>query len=347
MRKAKYLLSFISPIMIIISFTLGSYWSYLGIFYGAVIIPILELTLKPDLENLSAIEAQLAEKDKWYDLILYLFVPLQYFILFLAMYQISRPEREWYEIIGMILTLSGACGNFGINIAHELGHRRHPLEQLGAKALLLTSLYLHFFIEHNQGHHKFAATKEDTASAKYGETLQSFCFRSITTGYISAWKIERKRLRRKQESFLSIYNQMLWFTFIQSVFITLIITVFGVIAGLSFLSAAFMGILMLETINYIQHYGLSRKKVNKHRYEPTSEAHSWDCHSPISRIVLFELGRHADHHKYPAKKYPIFNSNDVSPQMPTGYVGMMLLAQIPPLWFKVMHKQLALYQSKN
>jgi alkane 1-monooxygenase len=54
-------------------------------------------------------------------------------------------------------------------------------------------------------------------------------------------------------------------------------------------------------------------------------------------VLLFELSRHSDHHYKASKKYPLLEHIDESPQMPAGYPGMIILALIPPLFFKVIN----------
>ena len=108
---------------------------------------------------------------------------------------------------------------------------------------------------------------------------------------------------------------------------------------LAFTGSACIGILMLETVNYIEHYGLSRKKKGS-RYERTLPIHSWNSNHPIGRLIMLELSRHSDHHFMSTRKYQILRHFDESPQMPTGYPGMMLLALIPPIWFNIMNKEI-------
>lgn len=210
-----------------------------------------------------------------------------------------------------------------------------------AKMLLLTSLNMHFFIEHNRGHHRRVATEEDPASARRGEPLYLFWWRSIRDSYRSAWQLEAKRLDKSGQQWFSLRNEMLVFQLVQVAFVLLIALVFGPKAALCFIAAAIMGILLLETINYIEHYGLRRQLTESGRYERVMPMHSWNSNHMIGRMTLFELSRHSDHHFRASRKYPVLRHHEDSPQMPTGYPGMMLLACVPPLWFRVMHPRLA------
>jgi alkane 1-monooxygenase len=101
-----------------------------------------------------------------------------------------------------------------------------------------------------------------------------------------------------------------------------------------------MGILLLETVNYIEHYGLQRKATGPGHYERAQPAHSWNSDHVIGRIFLFELSRHSDHHYIASRKYQLLRHHDDAPQMPTGYPGMMILALLPPAWFSVMNRRI-------
>lgn len=338
MNAFKYLAAYIPVVLVFIALMLGSWWTFFPVLILFGLFPILELLMHPSAENLSPQEQAVSEKNGVYDLILYLLVPMQYGLLVFFLFQMSSTMPNW-ERFGMILSMGLACGIIGINAAHELGHRNSKFEQVLSKLLLLSSLYMHFFIEHNRGHHKHVSTAEDPASSKYGEPIYLFWFRSIIYSYVSAWKLEKIRLAIIKKPFFSLHNEMLRFQVFQLLLLITLLLFFGFNVMTYFIAAAFIGILLLETVNYIEHYGLQRKKVNG-KYERTLPIHSWNSNHPLGRIVLFELSRHTDHHYISSRKYQVLRHHDHSPQMPTGYPGMMLLALVPPLWFKVMHQKI-------
>ena len=103
---------------------------------------------------------------------------------------------------------------------------------------------------------------------------------------------------------------------------------------------------LLESVNYIEHYGLTRNETENHQFERVQPHHSWNSNHIIGRLMLFELSRHSDHHYLASRKYQILRSYDNAPQMPTGYPGMILLSLVPPLWFKVMNNQMKKYNLK-
>lgn len=341
----KYLSPFIIYLGSLYSFTSTGWIIWLPVIYAWVIIPVAELFLKPDASNLSAAEETLARKDRRYDAFLYLVVILQFMALYFFLKGIKNDVLAWQDMAGRVWVMGLLCGTFGINVGHELGHRSTRVEQFLAKLLLLSSLYMHFFIEHNKGHHKRVATPGDPSSARMGESVYTFYFRTIIFSYLSAWNIAAKEQAKKKRAVFSLLNEMVQFQLIQSGFILLVYFVFGLLPTLYFLAAALIGILLLETVNYIEHYGLQRKVIDKDRYERAMPGHSWNSNHVIGRVMLFELSRHSDHHYLASRKYQVLRHHDDSPQMPTGYPGMMILSLLPPLWFYVMHRELKKMQA--
>jgi alkane 1-monooxygenase len=206
---------------------------------------------------------------------------------------------------------------------------------------------MHFYIEHNKGHHKRVATPEDPGSARLGENLYSFYFRSIIFSYTDAWTIATRDVRKKGHSVLSLHNEMVVFQLLQILLLVMIWIVAGPLATLLFAVAACQGILLLETVNYIEHYGLQRMQLADGKYERAMPVHSWNSNHVLGRLMLFELSRHSDHHYLASRKYQVLRHHGDSPQMPTGYPGMMLLATIPPLWFRIMNKRVRSLQNST
>lgn len=338
-KALKYLSVFSIPVAVYISLTSNGWWTFITLIEAFLLIPFLELFINADDSNLSEVEEEMRSNDPIFDWMLYLVVPVQYAFLIFFLFSIQE-SLLWWETAGRISAFGILCGVLGINVAHELGHRSSKFEQFLSKSLLLTSLYMHFYIEHNRGHHKNVSTIEDPASSRINESLYRFWIRSIVYSYISAWKLEFERMKRKGLSKFSLQNEMLQFQFIQLFLIGLIALIFSLEVMLYFIAAATIGFLLLETVNYIEHYGLSRNKVNEKLYERVKPIHSWNSNHVIGRLMLFELSRHSDHHFKASKKYQLLRHHENSPQMPTGYPGMMLLSVFPPLWFKVMNKRI-------
>ena len=335
---------YLSPISIyllaIAAFTYTGWFCWLPMIYAWILLPITELFLKPNEINMEAAEEELAKHNRMYDYMLYFIVICQYALLYYFLRSMKQQELSGWDITGRVFSMGLLCGTFGINVAHELGHRTNKFEQALAKSLLATSLYIHFFIEHNKGHHKNVATPADPSSARYNEPVYTFYFRTIIFSYISAWKIANDDCRKKNKSVFSLHNEMIMAHIIQLLLLTVIYFLFGWLICLYFISAAAIGIALLETVNYIEHYGLQRKETEAGKYERAMPQHSWNSNHVLGRIMLFELSRHSDHHYLASRKYQVLRHHDDAPQLPTGYPGSMILAMIPPVWFAVMNKKI-------
>lgn len=340
MKDLKYLAAFSTPLVAFIALYLGGYYTYLTPIYAFGMIPIMELIFSQNTENLSQKEVEEKSANRVFDWLLYANIPIVFGLLIATIISISKGTYQTYELVGLIFSTGIVLGSNGINVAHELGHRQTQYEQIMAKLLLLPSLYMHFFVEHNFGHHLHAATKEDPATAKYNQALYSFWFTSTIRQYINAWKIQKNLRERGNFSFFSLKNNMFWFTVLQLTYLVTIVYFFGTLGFIFVLASAVVSFLLLETINYIEHYGLQRKKLASGRYERVREIHSWNSNHVIGRIVLYELTRHSDHHYKASKKYQLLDCHEESPQMPYGYPTSMVLALLPPLWFKVMNKRI-------
>ena len=338
-KDIKYLIAYIAPIAAFAGVYLGGGWSLGSVYIGFVFIPIVELALPGTSKNLSP-EAELSQnKRRFFDFLLYLNIPILYGLLFYFFHTIQTRELSNFELAGMICNVGLIIGISGINVGHELGHRSNQYEQFMAKILLLPALYLHFNIEHNRGHHKHVATEEDPASARLGESLYAFWFRSVLGGYLNAWKLEKKRLKKIGKPNFSWANEMIRFQVFQVTYLILLGFLFGWAMIPFALAAAVFGFLMLECVNYIEHYGLRRQKLPSGRYEPVRPSHSWNSNHELGRIFLYELTRHSDHHYKASRKYQILRHHEESPQLPHGYPASILLSLVPPLWFWHMNRR--------
>ncbi len=342
----RYTLVFVIPIVVALSLAAQSAWSFGALLFVFGLLPAIEMLTTPDAANLSAAEEAVAKADRTYDLVLYSLVPIQWALLGFFLWQVTRAELGLVAMIGLTTAMGVACGVLGINAAHELGHRARRAEQRMSKLLLLSTLYMHFFIEHNRGHHRNVSTDDDPASSRYGEALYPFFLRTIVGSWRSAWALEATRLRREGLSPWSMQNEMIQYQLLQGALVLAIGAGLGLTALVAFLGAAFIGILLLETVNYIEHYGLRRSRTTD-GYERTMPWHSWNSNYPLGRLVLLELTRHSDHHYLASRKYQVLRHFDDSPQLPAGYPAMMLLACLPPLWFRVMHHEIAQLDSRG
>ncbi|MDP2541645.1 alkane 1-monooxygenase [Tenacibaculum discolor] len=340
MKALKFLTILILPITVYISFTNMGWLTLLPlvVFFGFV--PLLELLFNPDKQNLNKEQEEQEKENKLYTYILYTTVPVQLLFLGWFLWMMKDAQLTTIEYIGRISAMGLMCGVIGINVGHELGHRNNRFDEFLGEILLLTSLDTHFLPYHNAGHHFNVATPKDAATARKNEIVYLFWIRSHFQSYYQAWETENRRLKNSGRNWFHLQNRMLIYTICNILLLVGIFFLFGLNALLAFTAAAVFGILLLETVNYIEHYGLLRKQNEKGRYERVKRTHSWNSDHRIGMLMLFNLSRHSDHHYNGSKHYQLLKSLPESPQMPTGYPGMMLVALVPPLWFSIMNKKI-------
>lgn len=339
-KKYLWLLSTLLPLIAISGIFLykqtNQAWTiFIPLVFIYIFIPVLDWMFSEDQTNPPEAVVPELEKKPYYRLVTYLMLPVHFFSLYYAIaFMVNNPLPVWMFITTVISL--GLFGGLAVNLGHEMGHKKNTIDKNLAKLALASGGYGHFNIEHNAGHHKDVATPEDTASAKFGESIYHFALREIPGGLKRAWKIEKKRLNNKGLFILSFDNQIL-----HSYFLTVCIYVFFTYQlGLMALFILLLHIpfvwWQLTTANYIEHYGLLRVKDENGKYERCQPKHSWNSNHLVSNLVLFHLQRHADHHANPSRHYQSLRDFPQAPQLPAGYMGMFILAYIPPLWKRVM-----------
>lgn len=336
MKDLKYLMSYSIAIMAFLGISIGGLYNYLAVIFTFVFIPVLEVLVKRSDEKYTEQEKENRLLDPFFDILLYLNIPIVFGIFFFSLNKLVQTTSI-SDIIGIILSASIVMATNGINVGHELGHRRSLFARTCSKLLYLPCQYMHFYIEHNFGHHIHVATPEDPATAMYKQNIYSFWITSVVRTYISAWKIQLRLLKVSKRSFFSIKNDMIFYTLLQLSFIAMIYNYFELYITLLSILISVISFLFLETINYVEHYGLLRKKDSNGRYERVKPHHSWNSNHTIGRIVLYELTRHSDHHYKSSKKYQVLESLDNCPHLPYGYPTSILLSLIPPIWFSIMN----------
>ncbi|MGJ8687846.1 MAG: alkane 1-monooxygenase, partial [Spongiibacteraceae bacterium] len=303
-----------------------------------MIIPALDELLGTDPRNPPESAVADLEADSYYRYIVYAYIPLQYAGTLIALW-FACTELSLLGFIGALISCAYVNG-IGINTGHELGHKRDALSQFLAKVALAPVAYGHFYIEHNFGHHRNVATPEDPASSKMGESFWRFLPRTIVGSLRSACTIEKQRLARKGLGFWSLQNDVL-----QAWAMTVVLfgacTIWLGWTALGFLVVqAFLGATLLEVINYVEHYGLLRKRIGD-SYERCMPQHSWNSNHIVTNLFLYQLQRHSDHHAHPNRAFQALRHFDDSPQLPSGYASMLMLAYFPPLWYRVMDPRVA------
>jgi alkane 1-monooxygenase len=344
-KRWLWLLSPTIPVLVVLA--LGLYqWTGFGLFcwggpillYG--IIPVLDWLIGVDRNNAPESAVAQLDADPYYRAIVYAYVPMQYAATLWGTWLAVTSGASWWELVGLVFTV-GIVNGIAINTAHELGHKKEVLERWLAKVTLAPVAYGHFYVEHTRGHHKNVATPEDPASSKMGETFWAFLPRTMVGSLKSAWSIEKERLSRSGKSVWSLDNDNLQ-AWAMTVVLFALITAWLGWAALPFLIAqAFYGASLLEVVNYLEHYGLKRQKDADGRYERCKPEHSWNSNNIVTNLFLYQLQRHSDHHANPTRRFQALRHFEESPQLPTGYAALILIAYFPPLWFRQMDPMVA------
>jgi len=317
-------------------------WTGLSVFWWLTpivvysVIPFLDHVIGEDNENPPDAAMIPLNADRYYRWAVAAAIPVQYATFIWGTWMAITGDLRWFELLGLFISLGMASG-LSINVAHELGHQTSKIERWLAKIALAPVAYGHFYVEHNRGHHVRVATPEDPATSRFGETFYEFLPRSVIGSVASAWELEKTRLAKQGKSVCSLGNDNLqaW---------GLTVLLYGaMVVWLGWLALPFMlfqglfGGALLEVVNYLEHYGLKRERKADGSYERCQPHHSWNSNHLATNVLLYHLQRHSDHHAYPTRSFQTLRNFDNLPRLPNGYAGMILLAYVPPLWFRVMN----------
>ena len=314
----------------------------LGVTFG--LVPIVDVLMGVDSRNPREQAPGLPAR-VLFRIATWLAVPVLLGFLFFMAWRVIQPAATAIEIVGGVLSAGIAGGVVGITVAHELIHRRSRVDRFLGGVLLASMSYPHWALEHVAGHHRLVATRADPATARLGESLPRFLVRSIVGSYRSAWAIEAARLKRFGDR-SPLGNRVLWCGAAPLIVAAAIGLALGPGAVLFFFAQSLVAIVLLEIVNYIEHYGLERRLVAPGAYERVSPLHSWNASHRLTNALLFNLQRHSDHHVWPGRPYFTLRHHDQSPQLPLGYAGMALLAVVPPLWRRVMDPRVAAHRAR-
>jgi alkane 1-monooxygenase len=263
--------------------------------------------------------------------LLRLYVPLQLVLIGAGL--LAVRDAGWGLVFGLAFAVGFVTGAQGITYAHDLGHSRHRADRWLAWVLMTSVNYPQFMVEHYRGHHPRAATMEDPASARRGESLWRFLPRTLAGNLRGAWRLERRVGRGWLRS------PLVWAT-AANVSLLVVLGAMSMKLLVFWLAQSAFAVWLLETVNYIEHYGLQRRRGADGRVEPFGVAHAWNADHAISNSLLANLQRHSDHHMHAGKPYAQLEALPGGPQLPAGYAGCLLLAAIPPLWFRLMEPRL-------
>lgn len=336
MHAGFYLLAYMIPAITLLGSAMGGVWYWLTpvVFFG--VVPILDELLPVNRQNWKPAEEADVLVAWGYTMVLRLWLPIQLAVIGYGVAIASSGGLSLTEATGLVLSV-GITSGAGINIAHELMHRTDRRDRGIAELLMMSVSYTHFCVEHVWGHHKKVATRHDPATSRLGESVYEFLPRSIIGGFKSFLHIERQLVAKKGIKSLSLRDR-------RTRYLVMLMAMYtGVALMTGFMGLAFVvmqgvvAVVMLEVINYLEHYGLERHEITPERFERVEPIHSWSSPHRLTGWILVGLPRHADHHARAARPYPILRHLDEAPQLPMGYATMFLAALVPPIWRRLMN----------
>lgn len=318
-------------------------WLVITIVFG--VIPFLDFIVGRDPANPDeSDDVPFMEGQGYYRFLSLMTLPLLLLMLAWSGWVfVHHPDWNWVGKLGWVLSVGTVMGAIGITVSHELIHKDPLLEQSAGGILLAAVCYAGFKVEHVRGHHVNVSTPEDASSARFGQSLYQFLPHAYKHNFLNAWNLEAQRLKRKGLPALHWRNELVWWYALSAAMLVGFTLALGWLGAVFFLVQAAMAFTLLEIVNYVEHYGLHRRKLDNGRYERTSPAHSWNSNFLLTNLFLFHLQRHSDHHAYAKRRYQVLRHFDDSPQLPNGYAGMIVLALFPPLWRAVMDKRVRAY----
>ena len=323
--------------------------AWIGAFYGGWTVALLPLAtwyLFSGLDAVLGLNTENADPNigeehlAAYSLITKIWIPLQFITLFGLLYYVPRAEHlEALETVVLFFGVGVITGTVGINYSHELMHQKNKFERWLGDILLSMVLYSHFRTEHLLVHHRYVGTPRDAVTARYNEGFYRYFPRVLREGLSSAFKAEKEMLARKDLPWSDTSNPFFRYWALQAAMLVLALIVGGWMGLALFLWQAFSAVWQLELVNYIEHYGLTRKHLGDGKYEHVMPHHSWNAAHKASNWLLINLQRHSDHHYKPDRRFPLLQNYDAAqaPQLPYGYPLMTMAAMVPPLWRKKMN----------
>ncbi|MDP2082480.1 MAG: alkane 1-monooxygenase [Pseudotabrizicola sp.] len=321
----------------------------IGATYGGwftAVVPVYSILVYSSLDALTGLNERNADPETpdemlfWYQFLTLIWPPVQMFILFGTIWYAAHTSHlSGLELGVLFFGIGIVTGTIGINYSHELMHQKNKLERWLADILLASVLYSHFRSEHLRVHHTYVGTCRDPVTARYNEGFHRFFPRVLRQSPVSAWRAEAAMLARRGLPWWHRSNPFWRYGALQAAMLMLAIALGGWLGLGLFVYQAAVAIWQLEAVNYVEHYGLTRRHLGDGKYEHVKPHHSWNASHTASNWLLINLQRHSDHHFKPDRRFPLLQTygEDQAPQLPLGYPLMVFIAMNPLLWRRMMN----------
>lgn len=348
MAALPFFIAYLVPASALLGLALGGWWTFSTVILVFLITPLLDAVIGLDTRNPSPEPAGLPpQRDPVFDVALWMWLPTQLVVVGWGVWTVATGTVTWWELVGLTLSVGISSGAGATNVAHELMHRRGGTERALGELLMTSTCYTHFCIEHVRGHHRNVATPLDPATARFGETVFAFLPRTLAGSLASAWRLEGKRVAARGYGLLGLGDRRIRYPLVFAGVVIALWMGAGVTGVAFFVAQSLVAVLLLEIINYVEHYGLERRWLESGRYERITPQHAWNAAHRLTNWYLFNLQRHADHHDVASRPYWLLRHIPDSPQLPAGYATMCLLALLPPLWRWIMDPRVEAWRARN
>lgn len=340
-----YGIAYTIPASLAVGLILQGPWVFFPWVYVFVVTPALDALLGLDRRNPDEAAEAGRRARRLFDVWLYAWLPVQLGLLAWTISACASGAYAAWECAGLITSMGIVSGGGGITVAHELMHRSRWFEKGLAELLMASVSYPHFCVEHVYGHHRWVATPHDPATARFGQSLYGFIPQTVVGGLKSFWRIESERVRRR--GVRGLRDARLRYPLLVWAFVVIFGGLWGLLGISLFFAQSAVAVLLLEAINYVEHYGLRRRPIDRGRFERVQPRHSWNSDHWLTGLYLFNLPRHADHHYLASRPYPVLRHLEDSPQLPAGYSTMVLVAVVPPLWRATMDHRVEAWNARQ
>lgn len=335
------------------------FWVVLGLlpvalfsaFYGGwtvALIPAVAWFLFAALDAVLGLELENLDPNtrdrhvRMYTAVTIIWPMIQFCLLFWMIWYVTGPgdaHLSPLETVVLFFGIGVVSGTVGINFSHELMHQKNKTERFFGDVLLAMVLYSHFRSEHLLVHHRYVGTPRDPVTARYNEGFHRFFPRVLKSSFTSAFNAEAAMQERKGNTWMHRSNPFWFYWGLQAYALILAALIGGWVGLFLFVWQACVAIWQLELVNYVEHYGLTRKHLGDGKYEHVKPLHSWNAAQKASNWLLINLQRHSDHHYKPNRRFPLLQTyaENEAPQLPYGYPVMTMAAMVPPIWRRVMN----------